>query len=104
MLKKWHEIIVWSQFTDSKLEFNYLNRKKKKENTELGVRKYSTSSRNTYLKEISKRGFLFILPMHPFGSFQLSIAHPFLLSLSLPWKLHQTLRSKIKYQLVQILY
>ena len=57
LLQKWHEIIVCGRFADSKLEIKKFNRKKKKETTDLGVRKYSTSSRNTYLKEISKGGF-----------------------------------------------
>ena len=59
-LQKIHDNIVRSRFSDSdipKTKRVWARKKKKKEDAPLGVRKYSTSSRNTYLKEISKVGF-----------------------------------------------
>jgi hypothetical protein len=60
-LQKIHDKIVWSRFSgyDIPKTKRVWRRKNnnKKEYPALGVRKYSTSSRNTYLKEISKVGF-----------------------------------------------
>jgi hypothetical protein len=55
-IRDWHINIVLGKFSNSKLDNKTLPRKRKKkktEHTELGIRKYSTSSRNTYLREIS---------------------------------------------------
>lgn len=62
-IQKIHDKIVWSRrFSDSTIPKTKKvwprKHNKKIEYAPLSVRKYSTSSRNTYLKEISKVGFL----------------------------------------------
>jgi hypothetical protein len=66
------------------------------------LEKYSTSSKNTYLKDLSKG--VFLLFMHPFGPLKLPIALPFLLPLPLPLMLNQTQLSGTKLKMVKTLY
>ena len=56
ILQKWHEDLISNRFSVSIIKFKKFNRSTKIRGYCLGVRNYSTSTRNTNLKELSKGG------------------------------------------------